>query len=263
MNSLIRHAILILLGASAAAHAQATPKTGADVLQRMHDAYAGKWYRSLTFVQKTTQFRKDGTTTVSTWFESLRQATPTTTQLRIDVGDPAAGNGMLYTADSTWRLRSGNVTATQGEGNEFLPLIEGVYMQPVSRTIDQLKTTKVDMQRVAKGQWRDRAVWIVGASSAADTTSPQFWIDAKRNVVVRMILVPAPNASSMDIHLDGYVPLAGGWLATKVAMHVGGAPVQTEEYSEWKANVDLSPALFDPATWTTAPHWAAARVKTP
>jgi hypothetical protein len=226
----------------------------------MHDAYAGKWYYTLTFVQKTTQFggRDDRR---STWFES-RQATPTTTQLRIDVGDPTVG-GMLYTADSTWRLRSGKVTTTQGKGNEFLPLIEGGYMQPVSRTIEQLATTEVDMGRVTKGQWQGRPVWIVGTSSAADTISPQFWIDAERNVVVRMILVPAPSASSMDIRLDGYVPLAGGWLATKVAMLVAGAPVQTEEYSEWKANVELSPTLFDPATWTTAPHWAAARAKAP
>ena len=263
MSSYIRYATTaILLGANTA-YTQATPKTGTEVLQRMHDAYAGQWYHTLTFVQKTTQFRKDGTTAVSTWFESLRQATPATTQLRIDVGDPSVGNGMLYTADSTWRLRSGKVTTTQGQGNEFLPLIEGVYMQPVSRTIEQLATTKIDMGRVTKGQWQDRPVWIVGTSSAADTISPQFWIDAERNVVVRMILVPAPSASSMDIRLDGYVPLAGGWLATKVAMLVGGAPVQTEEYSEWKANVELSPTLFDPATWTTAPHWAAARAKAP
>lgn len=259
----IRFPILITFAALCTANAQPTPKTGAEVLQRMHDAYAGKWYRTLTFVQKTTRYNKDGTTAVSTWFESLRQLDPTTTQLRIDVGDPAVGNGVLYTADSTWRMRSGKVANTQGEGNEFLPLIEGVYLQPVARTIAQLQTTKVDMQRVTKGRSGDRAVWIVGTSSPADTTSPQFWIDTERNVVVRMILAPAPNAGTMDIHLDGYVPLAGGWLATKVVMNVGGAPVQTEEYSEWKANVELPPGLFNPATWTTAPHWAAARAKTP
>jgi hypothetical protein len=78
-----------------------------------------------------------------------------------------------------------------------------------------------------------------------------------------MLLAPAPGTGALDIRLDGYVPLAGGWLATKVAMSANGAPLQTEEYSEWKANVELAPALFDPATWTTAPHWAAARAKKP
>src|ERR1044071_1540121 len=154
-----RLAAVVACVAGSPVTAQATPKNGTEVLQRMHDAYAGKWYRTLTFVQKTTRYAKDGTTNVSTWYESLRQVDPTTTQLRIDVGDPTAGNGLLYTYDSTWRVRGGKVTTTQGEGNEFLPLIEGVYMQPVTRTVEQLRTTKVDMQRVTKGRWQDRAVW--------------------------------------------------------------------------------------------------------
>jgi hypothetical protein len=250
------------VSASVSASGQPTPKTGFDVLQRMHDAYAGKWYRTLTFVQQTTQYRPDGSQNVSTWFESLRQSDTAGTQLRIDIGTPLAGNGVLYTADSTWRVREGKLSGVSGGGNEFLPLIEGVYMQPVSRTVEQIATTGVDMQRVSKGQWQGAPVWIVGASSPADTTSPQFWIDSARNVIVRMILSPAPNTPPMDIRLDDYVPLGGGWLATKVDMRVGGKPRQTEQYSDWKADMALPPALFDPATWTTAPHWAAGRGST-
>jgi len=249
-------ALLALVCIASIASAQSTPKSGEEVLQRMHDAYAGKWYRTLTFVQKTTRYRNDGTTNVATWFESLEHAGPGATRLRIDVGDPSAGNGILYTADSTSRLSAGKLTSAQSGGNEFLPMIEGVYMQPVSQTLAELKDTGIDMAKVMKGEWRNRPVWIVGAASRSDTTSPQFWIDVERNVVVRMILVPAPNAGAMDIHLDGYVPLERGWLATKVAMSANGKPLQTEEYSEWKANVDLPKSLFDPATWTTSPHWA-------
>lgn len=233
------------------------PKTGADVLQRMHNAYEGAWYSTLTFTQKTTQFPPNRAPVVTTWYESLRYAQPLGAQLRIDIGDPAAGNGVLYTADSGWVVRGGKLTASRG-GNEFLPLIEGVYMQPVERTLRELQTTKIDMQRVTSGRWRDRAVWIVGASTPSDTTAPQFWVDAERNVVVRMILSASPTAV-MDIRLDNYVPLAGGWLATKIEMFIGGAPRQFEEYSEWKANVELSPALFDVATWTSAPHWVSRR----
>jgi len=234
---------------------QSVPKSGADVLQRMHDAYAGKWYRTLTFTQKTTAYR-DGTPSISTWYESLRHTDATGTQLRIDIGDPKVGNGMLYTADSTWVMRGGKLTTTRNSGNEFLPLIEGVYMQPVMRTLAELKTTGVDMSKVASGKYQDRPVWIVGVSTAADTTSPQFWVDTQRKVVVRFVMGVGGSAAPMDVHLDKYVPLAGGWLATKIGMYVGGAPRQTEEYTDWKANNELPPALFDPATWTTAPHWS-------
>jgi len=235
--------------------AQRAPTSGTDVLQRMHDAYAGKWYHTLTFTQKTTQYRGDSPV-VSTWYESLRHTDANGTQLRIDLGDPKLGRGMLYTADSTWRIADSKVSQIVGSGNEFLPLIEGVYMQPVARTVAELKTTGVDMSKVTTGQDDGRPVWIVGASTPSDTTSPQFWVDSDRKVVVRMILSPASNAPPMDIHLDKYVPLANGWLATKVTMLVGGKPRQTEEYSDWKANVDLPAGLFDPATWSTAPHWA-------
>lgn len=238
-----------------AAGAQSVPKTGAEVFQRMHDAYAGKWYRTLTFVQKTTQRRPNGTDTVSTWYESLRQVGGLT-QLRIDVGDPSAGNGVLYTADSSWRMRDGKPVSASAGGNEFLPLIEGVYFNPVEQTIRELSSTKTDMSRVTEGSYQNRRVWIIGAASTADTTSPQIWIDAERNVAVRAILSPAANMPVLDIHLDGYVPIDGTWLASKIAMMRGGVPRQTEEYRDWKVNVDLPASLFAVATWTTSPHWA-------
>ena len=237
------------------ANAQSVPKSGAEVFQRMHDAYAGKWYRTLTFVQKTTQRRRDGTDSVSTWYESLRQADGLT-QLRIDFGDPSAGNGVLYTADSSWRVRDGKAGAASANGNEFLPLIEGVYFNPVEQTMRELASTKTDMSRVIEGRYDGRRVWIIGASSTGDTTSPQIWVDAERNVAVRAILGSGTNAPPLDIHLDGYVPIDNTWLASKITMTQGGVPRQSEEYRDWKVNVDLPASLFDVATWTSAPHWA-------
>jgi hypothetical protein len=232
------------------------PTTGADVFQRMHDAYRGAWYRTLRFVQKTTQYRPDGAKVIGTWYESLRQ-TDTDTELRIDFGDPRSGNGVKYTADSTWRVQGGKVTRVVGSGNEFLPLIQGVYLQPVTRTIEQLAGTGVAMDRVTAGTWEDQPVWIIGVRSPADSTAPQIWISKDRNVLVRMILAPAPGAQPLDIRLDDYVPVGHGWLATRVTMLAGGRPAQVEEYADWKADVPLSGALFDLTSWMTAPHWGA------
>jgi hypothetical protein len=187
--------------------------------------------------------------------ESLRYAPGVGTQLRIDIGELPAGNGVLYTADSTWIVRGGKVTTTRPQGNEFLPLIEGVYLQPVERTMRELAGTGIAFGKVGAARWEDRPAWIVGATSPADSTSPQFWVDAERNVVVRMILVPAPNVPVMDIHLGKYVPLAGGWLATRIEMYVAGKPRQFEEYSDWRAGQPLPAALFDPQRWIDAPHW--------
>lgn len=256
---LSRLAALVICVLTPPVAAQSTPKTGTEVLQRMHDAYAGKWYKTLTFVQKTTIRRRDGTDTVITWHESLRFTDARGTQLRIDTGDLAAGNGVLYTADSSWVVRAGKLVAARPGGNEFLPLIEGVYMQPVARTVKDLDSAKIDMQRVSRANWQGRPVWIVGAASANDTTATQFWVDIERNVVVRMLLSPGGKGPMLDIHLDGYVPLQGGWLATKIVMTEGGQPRQAEEYSDWKANVPLRDELFSVDKWMTAEHWGKGR----
>lgn len=234
------------------ATAQASPKTGQEVLQRMHDKYNGKWYHTLTFTQQTVVHKKDGTTENQTWYESLRHSADGGVRLRIDFGDPAAGNGAIYTADSLYSVRKGKVVSAKGEGNEFLPLIEGVYVQPVERTVRDLAGMKVDLSQVTSGSWQERPVWIVGAA-AGDLTKPQFWVDRDRLVVTRMV-IKLPDLL-LDVDLGGYVSVGPAWLATKIAMSADGKPLQSEEYSDWKTNVDLAASLFEATQWSTAPHW--------
>ncbi len=247
--------ICVLLLRAGTVGGQTPQRTGTDILRVMHDAYAGKWYSTLTFVQRTTVYKADGTSTESTWYESLRNSDSHGVQLRIDQGDPTLGNGVLYTADSLWVMRAGNLTAARAGGNVFLPLIEGVYMHSVEQTVRELKDTGVDLTQVCRSVWQNRSIWIIGVPAATDSAAPQIWVDSARNVVVRVVLSPAPNQPVMDIHLDGYVPLAGGWLATKIAMTVGGKPRQLEEYRDWKAGSPLNEELFDTSKWKTAIHW--------
>lgn len=247
-------ALCVVASAPAVATAQ-TNTPGAAVLQQMHDAYAGKWYNTLRFVQKTTQYRPDGSAVISTWYETLRQ-TPNATQLRIDFGDPHLGNAVLYTADSSWRFREGKLASAAASGNEFLPLIEGVYVQPVAQTVAELKSTKVDMSRVADGTWNGKPVKIIGVSNASDASAPQIWVETERNLVVRMIMAGNSPADAMDVHLEDFVKAGEGWLATKVTMSVGGKPRQTEEYADWRVGMDLPEAMFSLTNWITPVHWA-------
>src|ERR1044071_8597387 len=88
-------AALVTTAPCLTAQKSTTPKTGADVLEAMRSAYAGKWYHTLTFTQKTTRLRPDGTVQEQTWYETLSH-TAAGTKLRIDMGDLAAGNGVVY-----------------------------------------------------------------------------------------------------------------------------------------------------------------------
>jgi hypothetical protein len=246
---------LVCVTAAAPPAQGAGQMTGVDVLTRMHDRYARKWYPTLTFTQETTRRGREGNMTEETWYESLQFEPATGAWLRIDTGEPTNGNGVLYTADSSWTIRAGKVTGTNNDGNPFIPLIENVYLQPVAVTMKQLEPLKFDMSRVVNVRYDGRPAWAVGAASDSDTLSPQFWIDKDRLVVVRAMLSFTPNRPPFDIHLDNYVETGGGWLATKVTMLSGGVPRQIEEYSGWKTSVRLDRKLFAAATWSTAVHW--------
>ena len=235
----------------------ASPATGTDVLRAMRARYDGRWYRTLTFVQKTTTFDVAGKPTVTTWYESIRSPEGGTTQLRIDTGDPTDGNGVLYTADSLRMFRGGKQVAQRAGGNTILPLVQAAYVQPLEKTLAEMAATKVDFTRpTVTGTWEGRPVWMVGAASASDTTSPQFWVDAEKLMVVRAIYSPVAGAPVMDMRLGAIKPAGRALLATRFEFRVQGKVVQTEDYLDWRADAALSDGLFDAATWSSAPHWA-------
>jgi len=249
--------LLALTIYAAPAVAQKAPATGRDLLQAMRDAYGNRWFKTLTFVQTTTRVDSTGKETKTTWYESLRYTDAHGTQLRIDIGDPKEGNGVIYTIDSLWAFRGGQQRAVRPSGNLLLPLVEGIYVEPVERSLKELAPTQVDFSKpVVNGTWHDRPVWIAGASAAGDTTSPQIWVDVQTKAVVRAMFSPVPGATPvMDMHFEKVVKAGGGALATRCEFYVAGKLEQAEDYNDWKTDVSLSPGLFDPATFSTAPHW--------
>lgn len=51
------------------AHAQ-TIRSGDALLRAMHERYKSSWYETVTFTQKSTTYKPDGTSTAETWYEA-------------------------------------------------------------------------------------------------------------------------------------------------------------------------------------------------
>jgi len=232
------------------------PADGKALLARMHDRYAGRWFRTLTFVQRTKQQRPDGSWQESTWYEAQRGP-----RLRIDIGDPSAGNGALYTAESLYVIRAGKVVRTRAEGNPFLPLIVSVYLEPLDVTLAQLAPYKVDLSRIRVQEFEGKPTYVVGSASPSDTTSPQIWVEKDRLIVTRflMALFPTPDNHVQDVRLENNVRAGDGWLATRIRMLDQGKALQTEEYSDWRVNVSLPETFFQAEYWSEGPHWVKQR----
>jgi outer membrane lipoprotein-sorting protein len=229
--------------------------TGEQILRDMHDHYAGKWYRTMTFVQKTTVYDSTGKQTVSTWYESI--TLPGT--IRIDFGSPADGNGVLATRDSTFIVQKGAVTARRPGGNILLTLAFDVYAGPVDQTIGDVRGAGYDLSKVHRDTWQGKPVYVVGADSG-NLNVPQFWIDPKEQVLLRIFTpVRAGSTEMRDIRFEQWRPIGGGMIAPHVDMFGRGTRQRTEDYSEIKTNVQFSPDLFDVTKWMTAPNWAKSQ----
>lgn len=221
------------------------PASGRELVQQMHDRYAGRWYASLTFVQTTTF--ADGHQ--ETWYE----AASIPGKLRIDIAPLDQHQTILFRNDSVYQWRAG-----QRQGGPFVhPLMVlgfDVYAQPVERTVEQLTTLGYDLSRIHADTWQGRPVWVVGAD-AGDSTTRQFWVDQERLVFVRL-REPArrdPGKTS-EIRFDRYQRLGEGWIAAEVQMWNGGAFVMKEEYADIRTDLTLPEELWEAGT-RVEPHW--------
>lgn len=229
--------------------------TGADVVTAMRDRYAGAWYRTLTFRQKTSQLTPKGTWSVQTWYEAMRLPG----RLRIDFDPIRAGNGVLYARDSQFVMTNGRVSRADPGINDLLLLGFDVYANPTARTTALLRRQGFDLARVHMDTFEGRPMIVVGAL-AGDLRRKQFWVDAERMYFVRL-LEPAPRdtAKLQDIRFVNYERRGDGWLAPRVEIYNDGKLVFSEDYLDISVDPAIDDALFEPSKWRSAKHWATGK----
>ena len=226
------------------------PHDGAALLTEMHDRYQNSWYDTLTFTQKSTTHKPDGTDSSEIWHEAAMLPG----KLRIDRGELASGNGMLVADGKLTTFQDGKVASSRAFVHMLLVLGFDVYRQSPETTISQVKGEGFDLAKLHEETWDGQVVYVVGADKG-DLNSKQFWIEKKRLLFVRM-LQPNNNDKTKlsDSRFLDYRQLSSGWVAARVEFYVDGKNVFSEEYSEIEANPKLDPAVFDPSQFT-AKHW--------
>ena len=65
--------VLLITGVHGTTRLSDPASIGERTLERMHAAYAGTWYHTLTFRQKTTVYSDTGAPKVQQWEESLAE----------------------------------------------------------------------------------------------------------------------------------------------------------------------------------------------
>ncbi|HEX2080551.1 MAG TPA: hypothetical protein VHG08_22800 [Longimicrobium sp.] len=229
------------LGGCASAARTGPAITDAESLVRaMHDRYAGRWYRTLSFTQTTTRVLPNDSVHVEEW----REWAAIPGRLRIEMGAPEEGRVAVFANDSTYALQHGRVVRRVDRMNPLLTLGFDVYGQAPERTLDQLRRQGFDLSRFHVDTLEGTPVYVVGAARG-DTASRQFAVEAERLLFVRL-LEPVPNQPGRMQHVwfRRYEPLGGGWIAPEVEILVGGRRVFHEVYANVRIGEALDPAMF-------------------
>lgn len=230
-------------------------KSGEQLIEAMQNRYAGRWYRTITFVQKSTTVAPDGKESTSIWYEAALLPS----RLRIDFDPIEAGNGVLVRADTQYTMQRGTVLRAVPRANELLLLGFDVYFLEPSFSAAWLRRLGFDLSKIRQDEWQGRPVYVVGAASAADQRSRQFWVDRENLLFVRLLEPARDSAQTDDIRFGQYEHIGRAWVAPLVEVYRNGRLVFKEEYQHIRIDQPLDAALFDPASWRTAQHWYKTR----
>ena len=168
-------------------------KSGDEVLTAMKKRYDGKWYKTLTFEQKTTNYKPDGTSEAHTWYEAFTMPG----KLRIDITPLEKGDGVIFADGRIYPFRDGKLGNARDFVHPLLVLGFDVYGQPVEKTVEQLKGLGIDLSVVHEEPWQGSTAIVVGAKQG-DLTSPQFWIDKKNLVFTRLFQLAGKDKKSVQ-----------------------------------------------------------------
>ena len=235
--------------APAPAAAAPAPTSAAELVTAMHDRYAGRWYRTLTFLQNNTLYRSGGGEDRSQWREYM--AIPG--RLRIEYLPATSHSGVLFENGRVHAFNAGKRIQTETRIHPLLLIGGDVYAIPPEVTLRRLDSLGVDLAKFRVDTLDGTRAYVVGAA-AGDSTSPQIWVEADRLVALRVVERETRGTRTIvtDSRFTRYERIDGLPVATEMLFLRDGRPVFREEYAEVRLNVPLSDALFDPEQWSTA-----------
>jgi outer membrane lipoprotein-sorting protein len=223
-------------------------KSGEDLVAAMNKKYQSKWYKTLTFVQKTITHKEDGTDDIAIWHEALNAPG----QLRIDILPLEKADGILFTGETLYQIKEGKVAGKRPFVHPLLVLGFDVYVQPVAKTLEQMKGLNIDMSVVHEEKWQGKTVCVVGAKQG-DLTSPQLWVEKKNLLFVRLIEARGKDKKTIsETQFNDYRKMkGGGWVSAEVLFFTNGKKTVTEIYSDIQTGMKLDADLWNSEKWLT------------
>lgn len=124
-----------------------------------------------------------------------------------------------------------------------------LFAQSIDTTIMWLDSARVRFALLRLDELDGRPAWVVGAL-AGDTTSSQFWVDAREWRVIRVIQREPWNGNRLvDVRFPRATRVRDVPIPDQVEVYRGGRLVQRQEIAVARVNPRVPSRAFDLARW--------------
>jgi hypothetical protein len=228
------------------AHVARTPASGHDVLVAMHERYGRSWSGALRYLQSNTLFRTDGGEARSEW---VRQFDAPGRQ-RIDYLPLSSRSGVLYEDGRAHVFIEGKRVRSEARLDPRQLLIADIGARSADSTARLLTSLGFALDALHTATWDGRPVFIVGAA-AGDTTRAQFWVDAERFLLLRLVYPETGGTRTIvtDTRFSRWTEHDGAPVAEEILQVRDGTPVWREEALRIEVGPTFPAAAFDPERW--------------
>lgn len=196
---------------------------GEAFLKKIHTRYLHAPCPCYTFSQKNTHYRNDSIVGNSAWHEAVQFPD----KFRINFGDKADGNYVVFKNDSVFRYRKGQFVKSRPDSNSLLLLLGGMFYREWDDVKKRVEEAGFKLSVSSEQVWQGKEVFVIGAK-AGDEKSNQFWIEKKSGRGVRII--ESNGADVMDMRFEEHQDWCKGYVETRVSFRRNGKLEQVEQY---------------------------------
>lgn len=222
-----------------------TYPNGNALLTAMHQKYKnGKWYTYMTFSQNMEFYRNDSVIKKDVWHEAAMF--PGKLLIKFEKKD--SKNGVLFSDFKVTAFREGHEPETSPMVHDLLLLGFDVYFYDPNTTSRILDSLGYNLSIVRTDTFNGRNVYVVGAEKG-DLKSRQFWIDAER-LYVHRIIYKQKNKTNEVIFAD-YYQQKKFWVSPTVIFKTNGKLSLIERYYDIKLPRSIPKDWFDPTKFNS------------
>ena len=227
-----------------------TVTSSAGLVKAMHDRYAGKYLKTMSFLQNNTRYTTTGEEQKSQWYEHIEIPG----KLRIAFLPAAQRSGLVQVDNRVASFDNGIRVDFRPSVNPLLLLTADVYVAPVATVMLRLDSLGIDEEIIRSDEWEGLPVYVVGAK-AGDTTSNQMWVDRDHLRLVRLIQSSKSGDRTMisDTRVRNYKEIQGFEVPTEFLVLRNGRPFWREQYADMRVNEEFPTGTFDQAKWYDIP----------